>query len=216
MSSDLFTYDSDLPFMASDSLLSFWDLGAVDGPDILPQDSINQLSASANNGFLLSSPPTSHQLESLSLCQEASSDFPGGFQDHPGCSFRGDLQEGAPKGDGSPVGYETFAGPHSYGGHDSGISKMVKYMQRSYSSGSFEEKPAAALYQPQFYALMESPDFQGHGMMSSPESCFPGSQIRRVCSTGNLQVLPSWFPFTKILPIVKFPIHKLGSYVKQK
>ncbi|OWM85301.1 hypothetical protein CDL15_Pgr028088 [Punica granatum] len=188
MSSDLFIYDSNLQFMPDDPPFPLCDSTMIDSLDILFPDPIDQLSSAANCSPLLSTSPPSHQLESLSLHTAVSSDFTGWFPDHTTCSF-GSVQEGTVKAEGSPVGYEAFAGPHSYGGHESGFTNAVKYMQRSYSINSLEEKQAAALFHPQFDAVMESADhLQGQaGMMSSPESCIPGAQMRRVCSAGDLQ-----------------------------
>ncbi|KAK4794351.1 hypothetical protein SAY86_012345 [Trapa natans] len=199
MSSDLFLYDSDLPFMPSDPLIPF----SLDPDSLLHDDPIDQLSAAADYSVLPSSSPPSYQLEGLTLrhAAAASLDFPGvclptkaissyptGLPspfvapslDFPDVCLTGVLQEGVTKGDGSPVGYDenAFVGAHSYAGHEGGISSHVaKYMQRSYSSCSFDERPAEGLYQSQFDALMES-----------SESCFPDcTQMRRVYSTGDLQ-----------------------------
>ncbi|GLT90864.1 hypothetical protein SLE2022_087810 [Rubroshorea leprosula] len=63
----------------------------------------------------------------------------------------------------------------------SGVDNVGKLMQRSFSSNSFEGKPGFS-FQPCFDSLMESPNFQ-----SSPDSSFFSGQMRRVCSTGDLQ-----------------------------
>lgn len=188
MSSDPLVCHTDPQFMLSDLPLPFYDPAATDSLDILLHDPIDQLSAVADYSFPLLSSPPCHQLDSLSLCQAASSEFPGGFQGHLGYSFSGCLV-GTMNVDESPVGYETFLGPHSYGGHESAIANVVKYMQGSYSSNLFEGKPMAALCPPQFDTTVDSPDFQGQGTMSSPESRFPCDRMRRACSTGDLQVL---------------------------
>jgi hypothetical protein len=67
--------------------------------------------------------------------------------------------------------------PHSY----SGVENVSKYMQRSFSSNSFEKKPNL-LYQTHHDNLIDSSKFQRHDL-SSPEN-----NLRRVCSTGDLQV----------------------------
>lgn len=72
--------------------------------------------------------------------------------------------------------------PHSY----SGAESVAKYMQRSFSSNSFNGKPGF-LFHPHSDKLMDSPNFQNNGMSSPENSCFNG-QMRRVCSTGDLQV----------------------------
>jgi len=69
---------------------------------------------------------------------------------------------------------------------------LVNFIQRSYSSNSFEAKPAF-FFQPQFDALMEGQNFQG---LASPEidsgNC---NQMRRVCSTGDLPVKITYIHF---------------------
>ncbi|KAK7251350.1 hypothetical protein RIF29_34460 [Crotalaria pallida] len=70
--------------------------------------------------------------------------------------------------------------PHSY----SGAENVSKYMQRSFSSNSFHGKPSF-LFQTHCDKLIDSPNFQSHAT-SSPENSFNG-QMRRVCSTGDLQ-----------------------------
>ncbi|CAJ2676544.1 unnamed protein product [Trifolium pratense] len=66
--------------------------------------------------------------------------------------------------------------PHSY----SGVENVSKYMQRSFSSNSFEKKPNL-LFQTHHDILVDSSKFQRHDL-SSPEN-----SLRRVCSTGDLQ-----------------------------
>lgn len=66
--------------------------------------------------------------------------------------------------------------PHSY----SGDENVSKYMQRSFSSNSFEKKPSF-LFQTHHDNLVDSSKFQRHDL-SSPEN-----SLRRVCSTGDLQ-----------------------------
>ncbi|KAF7828244.1 zinc finger protein HD1 [Senna tora] len=59
-------------------------------------------------------------------------------------------------------------------------------LQRSYSSRSFEAKPAS-FFQPHYDSLMDPSHFQTHPL-ASPENRFLATgQIRRVCSTGDLQ-----------------------------
>ncbi|XP_031259479.1 zinc finger protein CONSTANS-like [Pistacia vera] len=71
--------------------------------------------------------------------------------------------------------------PRSY----SGVENVAKYMQRSYSSNSFDNK-SGFLFQPRFDTLMEPPNVNNQAL-SSPESNFFSGQMRRVCSTGDLQ-----------------------------
>ena len=79
--------------------------------------------------------------------------------------------------------------PHSY----SSVENAAKMMQRSYSSNSFEGKPGF-LFQPRFDTLLESPNYQSQAL-SSPENNFLAGQLRRVYSTGDLQVKPLTNPF---------------------
>ncbi|KAL1364374.1 hypothetical protein HN51_012579 [Arachis hypogaea] len=81
--------------------------------------------------------------------------------------------------------------PHSY----SGAENVAKYMQRSFSSNSFHGKPGNFLFQNNHSDTlnnnnnnnnMKSPSFQRHDMNSPENSAFNG-QMRRVCSTGDLQ-----------------------------
>lgn len=72
--------------------------------------------------------------------------------------------------------------PHSY----SGTESVSKYMQRSFSSNSFEGKPGF-LFQTRHETLVDSPNFQRNDISSPENSAFSG-QMRRVCSTGDLQV----------------------------
>lgn len=69
--------------------------------------------------------------------------------------------------------------PHSY----SGAENVSKYMQRSLSSNSFDHKQGLH-FQPRFDTLMES----SPNIFTSPENSFFTRQMRRVCSTGDLQV----------------------------
>ncbi|KAL2543484.1 CCT motif family protein [Forsythia ovata] len=62
-----------------------------------------------------------------------------------------------------------------------------KFMQRSYNSNSFDGKSNLLFYPPGFDGiLVESQNFQKQ-VLNSPESGFYSGQIRRVCSTGDLQ-----------------------------
>ncbi|XP_058735988.1 putative zinc finger protein CONSTANS-LIKE 11 [Vicia villosa] len=66
--------------------------------------------------------------------------------------------------------------PHSY----SGAENASKYMQRSFSSNSFEKKPSFQ-FQTHRDNPMDSSKFQMHDLSSTDNS------LRRVCSTGDLQ-----------------------------
>jgi len=61
-----------------------------------------------------------------------------------------------------------------------------KVIQRSFSCNSFGGKPSFP-FEPHPHTLMDSPNFQCHALIS-PENNFFMGQMRRVCSTGDLQV----------------------------
>lgn len=67
--------------------------------------------------------------------------------------------------------------PHSY----NGAQNVSKYMQRSFSSNSFEKKPSFQ-FQTHRDNPMDSSKFQMHDLSSTDNS------LRRVCSMGDLQV----------------------------
>ncbi|KMT12069.1 hypothetical protein BVRB_5g100260 isoform A [Beta vulgaris subsp. vulgaris] len=71
---------------------------------------------------------------------------------------------------------------NNYSNSYDGSESMLKFMQRSYSSNSFEGKPNF-WFQPKFNPLLEVQNFQ-------PEfdTSLSNGQIRRVCSTGDLPV----------------------------
>ncbi|CAK9141923.1 unnamed protein product [Ilex paraguariensis] len=133
---------------------------------------------------LLSSSPPSHQLENLSLCQtthlaNTTSGLANGYSDFSGLEIKTEECQVPIE---SLYGYGNSFLPHSYDGSD---ESAMKLMQRSYSSNSFDGKPSF-LFQPRFDSLLESPNFQTQ-VFSSPENSFTTGQMRRVCSTGDLQ-----------------------------
>ncbi|XAR55078.1 hypothetical protein NMG60_11030460 [Bertholletia excelsa] len=180
MSSDLYAIDGTFffdpfpPFPNSpiDSLL------APDNPVLQnPLDETVYLDQVGAANTIFSTSPPSYQLENLSLThlQEA----PNSATQFANFSSVDVKTEDCPVPVLSPYGYQNFG----YGGTDN----AAKMMQRSYSySNSFEGKPNF-LFQPRFDNLMESPGFQPQ-VMSSPENSFSGGQIRRVSSTGDLQM----------------------------
>lgn len=206
MASDLFVYDgsfyhhsspdavsSDAELLLADQFSPFSDT-AIDILQALSDHPTQQNPVDESHSLdqitstLLSSSPPSQQLENLSLYQmnhfqplENSPDLSNGYENF---SVLDALQV---KNEECQVGFENtysqqpFA-PHSY----SGTENVAKMMQRSYSSNSFDGKPGF-LFQPRFDALMESPNFQSQAL-SSPENSFLTGQMRRVCSTGDLQV----------------------------
>ncbi|KAF2313338.1 hypothetical protein GH714_010425 [Hevea brasiliensis] len=142
---------------------------------------------------ILSSSPPSHKLENLSLYQTATlqpladgsnlanySSLENGYSNFSGLDDSGVKTEECQMGFDSSYNHNLFM-PHSY----SGAENAAKMMQRSYSSISFEGKPDF-LFQPRFDTLLESPSYQNQAL-SSPENNFLAGQLRRVCSTGDLQ-----------------------------
>ncbi|KAH9719468.1 CCT domain-containing protein [Citrus sinensis] len=186
MSSDLYTFDN----FFTDSFSPFCDPSV----DILEANNYNPVDESASiDQFahsLLSSSPPSNLLGNLSICQTNSNHLqtlaPNGYQDFS-C-----LDSMEVKSEDSLVGFDSSSSynqiqqeplvlPHSY----SGVENVAKYMQRSYSSNCFDGKPGFS-FQPRFDSVLESPNFHNQAL-SSPENSFFAGQMRRVCSTGDLQ-----------------------------
>ncbi|XP_056174319.1 two-component response regulator-like APRR9 isoform X2 [Syzygium oleosum] len=182
---DLHACDAELQFL-SDPLFPFTD---TDSPiDILQSilDTQNPLDESPDDhplhqlscSFSSSSPP-SHQLGSLSLYQANQlRPVPNGSNMSNGVQILGGYEV---KSEEPQLGYETYPIlAHSYGGPEN----VAKYLQRNYSSNSVDGR-SAPFHQPLFDAVLESPEFQYHHALSSPEHCLLDGQIRRVCSTGD-------------------------------
>ncbi|KVH90028.1 CCT domain-containing protein [Cynara cardunculus var. scolymus] len=130
-----------------------------------PFDEIDQIATT-----LLSSSPPSHQLENLSLYQM-------------GISVNSSNLEVKTEESQLPL-YDNYS---FYGGSDNAL----KMMQRSYSSNSFQQGKSSngVLYQPKLDGFIESPNLHSQHL-SSPDNCFSSTHMRRVCSTGDLQVSP--------------------------
>ncbi|XP_019429882.1 PREDICTED: putative zinc finger protein CONSTANS-LIKE 11 [Lupinus angustifolius] len=92
--------------------------------------------------------------------------------------------------------------PHSY----SGAENVSKYMQRSFSSNSFDGKPGF-LFKSHCDRLIDSPNFQRHAI-NSPENSSLDGQMRRVCSTGDLQNMKA----NNISQTEEEPNLKVGRY----
>ncbi|CAK7335582.1 unnamed protein product [Dovyalis caffra] len=147
----------------------------------------NSNSVDSFSPSILSSSPPSHQLENLSLYQTNhlqalanGENLANGYSNFPGLDALEVKTEECQVGFDSSYNQQSFM-PCSY----SGVENVAKMMQRSYSSNSFEGKPGF-LFQPGFNTLLESPNYQGQAL-SLPESNFLAGQLRRVCSTGDLQ-----------------------------
>ncbi|GAB4834441.1 hypothetical protein Ancab_032697 [Ancistrocladus abbreviatus] len=134
---------------------------------------------------LLSNSPPSHQMENLSLCQQThlanlpnASDLANGYSDYSVSEM---------KTEDSQLGFDS-SGYNSYlfGRNGFGGENMIGFLQRSYSSNSFDGKQEGFPFQPGFDPLLESPAFQA---ITSPESSFSCGQMRRVCSTGDLPMV---------------------------
>lgn len=187
MSSDLYTFDN----FFTDSFSPFCDpsIDILEANNYNPVDESTSIDQFAHS--LLSSSPPSNLLGNLSLCQTNSNHLqtlaPNGYQDFS-C-----LDSMEVKSEDSLVGFDSSSSynqiqqeplvlPHSY----SGVENVAKYMQRSYSSNCFDGKPGFS-FQPRFDSVLESPNFHNQAL-SSPENSFFAGQMRRVCSTGDLQV----------------------------
>lgn len=171
MSSELFLFDNTFftdPFSPSfidDNI--FQDNTMPTNCLIQEPPSIDQITST-----LLSSSPPSHQFENLSLCQIGNPNY--------------ELADYSVKAEEFQVQFE------------SDYSLMVpqndvKLMQRSFSSNCFENnnnKTSFSIFTPKFDSLIESTNFQTSAAISSPENSFSSGQMRRVCSTGDLQVSP--------------------------
>ncbi|KAM0978798.1 hypothetical protein ACFX13_014978 [Malus domestica] len=139
-----------------------------------------------NSPSLISSSPPSYQFETLSLYQQTQlyqmeqkcPNLPIGW---PNFSLFDALEVKAEES------HQAFE-PHSYGSTEN----AVKFMQMSYSSNCFDgnnNKPGF-YFQPSFDSLMKSPSFQNQALnLSSPESSFLDGQMRRISSTGDLQII---------------------------
>ncbi|CAN4077689.1 unnamed protein product [Withania somnifera] len=184
MSSELFLFDN--AFFADPFSPSFID----DNTSTIFQEtttplhdtpSIDQIAST----FLSSSPP-SHQLENLSLCQITNPNSLVGLDDF--CDYSIKAEE-------FQVHFESnFGISNSLMVPQSCVQNDVKLMQKSFSSNSFDKNNnnnlSFSVFTPQFDSLIESPNYQTSATLSSPdENSFSCGQMRRVCSTGDLQKL---------------------------
>lgn len=194
MSSDLYVFDEELqlfpdPFLDFDTSVDIFQTISNPVPEIIqnhPTEDSNSNNSSIENfpSSVISSSPPCNQLENLSLYQL------NNFSNETTQVFGGYEYDGVEiKNEEGQVGQE-YLFPHSYNGTES----VAKYFQRSYSSNNcFHGEPIDNndnnnfICQPSFNSLMESPDFQNHSL-SSPENCFFSGHMRKVCSTGDLQV----------------------------
>ncbi|XVF51451.1 hypothetical protein PTKIN_Ptkin04bG0186500 [Pterospermum kingtungense] len=133
---------------------------------------------SSSSGNLLPSSPPTDQLENLSLYQ--TTQFPSPL-------FGQNLENGYEnlnsfncfevKNEECQVDFDSA--------NYSDVENVANYLQRSFSSNSFEGKPNFS-FQPPFDSVMETQNFHGQAF-SLPENSFFAGQMRKVCSTGDLQ-----------------------------
>nr|GMD10522.1 zinc finger protein CONSTANS-like [Ipomoea batatas] len=188
MSSDLFVFDNTFfdPFSPSslhdqDFFQEFSDefnvnptTTTLDHQENFIVDESNSSSLDQIATALLSSSPPSHQLESLSLSQ--TTPLYGDFS----AAMDVKTEDSQPQSL-----YPSFM-PQSYG------ENAMKMMQRSFSSNSFEGRPSNfSPFQPQLDTLLESPNLHAQVLSSPENSSFSSGQMRRVCSTGDLQKMKS-------------------------
>ena len=162
--------------------------GAAGGGGQISTDEAQSLDQIAHALFSIS--PPSHQLETLNLSRQQthlgnlpnSCGFSTGYSDKSVSNSVSDV-----KTEEFQLAFEStsYNNNQAYFLSTSSNESLVKFIQRSYSSNSFEGKPAF-FFQPQFDALLEGQNFQG---LASPDmdsgNC---NQMRRVCSTGDLPV----------------------------
>ncbi|XP_019169890.1 PREDICTED: uncharacterized protein LOC109165538 isoform X2 [Ipomoea nil] len=180
MSSDLFVFDNtflDPFFHDQDFFQEFPDEFTLDQQENLIGDERNSSSLDQIATALLSSSPPSHQLESLSLSQTTPL-----YADYSSAALDVKIEDSH-----QPQSfYPSFMPPQSYGAENA-----MKMMQRSFSSNSFDGRPSNfSPFQPQLDTLLESPNnLHAPQVLSSPENTsFSSGQMRRVCSTGDLQM----------------------------
>ncbi|CAI9094125.1 OLC1v1029814C2 [Oldenlandia corymbosa var. corymbosa] len=163
---------------------------------------------------LLSSSPPSDQLENLSICQTAHHFQNANHSDYSALEVKTE-------------DYQSSFDAIITGGFSSSSllntpENEVRMMQRSYSSNSFDGKPTGYIYHPRFDSLMESPNLQTNPVFTPSETNFSSSssgQMRRVCSTGDLQMkttqartILSSSPLSTEGSFMEEPNFKVGRY----
>ncbi|XP_075639981.1 zinc finger protein CONSTANS-LIKE 1 [Castanea sativa] len=186
-SSDMISSDGDLTFMSDSPIDIFQGISISDS-----QNYHNRVEESHSFDHfsppLVSTSSPSQQLDSLNhmqthnlQCLPNVSGVPYGFGNLSG------LEGLEVKNEECQLGFESSFSqafvPQSYSCGTENVAN--KFMQRSYSSNCFEGKPSF-LFQPHFDTFMESQNFQNQAL-SPTENSFLAGQMRRVCSTGDLQ-----------------------------
>ena len=173
--------DGDLGFM-SDSAIDFYQSISISGSQnhqnpLAESHSLNQFSFPGQQFQSLNQIQT-HNLQ----CLPNVSDVTYGFGNLSG------LEGLEVKNEECQLGFESNFNqaflPQSFSGGTENVAN--KFMQRSYSSNCFEGKPGFH-FQPGLDSFMESQNFQNQALSPS-ENSFLAGQMRRVCSTGDLQV----------------------------
>ncbi|CAL9030168.1 unnamed protein product [Prunus brigantina] len=194
-SSEMASYEPDQffsepfsPFSDIDILQAISDHQSNQNP--VENQSHHNNSLDQSSPTILSSSPPSYQLESLSLCQathlnpldQNCANLANGLPNFPAFdALEVKTEQCHLAFDQNAYNNNQVFGPHSY----SGAENVAKFMQRSFSSNSFDGKPGI-VFQPCFDSLMESSTLQNQAL-SSPENSFLAGQMRRVSSTGDLQ-----------------------------
>ncbi|KAK7358592.1 hypothetical protein VNO77_00526 [Canavalia gladiata] len=219
MSSDLYGFGTTLNTHSSSDLVSSDGVGDLsflsdpfpvftNSPTDVAQENSNTLPSvdQFSPSFFSFSPPSAH-LESLSLYHHANRVSNGQNLANEFSSFSCFDEV---KSEECQIGVDYMYGqqflPHSY----SGAESVSKYMQRSFSSNSFEGKPGF-VSQPHADTLVDSPKFQTHEL-SSPEDIVFGGQMRRVCSTGDLQNMNGNHMSPTEAPLLEESNFKVGRY----
>ncbi|KAL3498883.1 hypothetical protein ACH5RR_041615 [Cinchona calisaya] len=217
MASDLFVFDNSF---FSDPFSPFSDNSSIDPQhDLFQTFENNNLNYSNNinitiqetssadqialSALLSSSPPISHQLENLSICQT-----PHNFPNPNNSEFFEVKTEE----------YQEVPFEANFTGFNNSAENVVnKLMQRSYSSNSFDAKQNF-LFHPKFDSLLESPNLQSQAI-PQPENYYASGQMRRVCSTGDLRVntiqnknILSSSPLSTEGSFLEEPNFKVGRY----
>lgn len=184
--SDLLFADQFSPFSDTtiDILQALSDHPTQQNP-VEESQSVDQISPS-----LLSSSPPSHQLENLSLCQitqlQPLTSCPNSVNGFGNLSFLDAFQV---KTEECHLGFENSYGSQAFAPHSYSCSENVATMMQSCATSNYFNGKSDFLThsQPGFDTLTESQSFQNQAL-SSPEYRFFSGQMRRVSSTGDLQV----------------------------
>ncbi|RDX76118.1 Zinc finger protein CONSTANS-LIKE 4, partial [Mucuna pruriens] len=104
----------------------------------------------------------------------------------------------------------TYYNHHFLSQTCSASESELKLIQRSFSCNSFDGKPGFT-FEPHPDTLVDSPNFQWHAL-NSPENIFFTGQMRRVCSTGDLQKMKARDMSQTGSPLLEEANFKVGRY----